>query len=54
MLFIRNEDLVNGKLDPDVRPEPLILRVAAGDWIMVNLTETCATARQHEPTRSSR
>ena len=37
MLFIRNEDLINGKLDPAVRPEPLILRVAAGDWVEINL-----------------
>ena len=38
VLFIRNEDLINGKLDPAVRPEPLILRVAAGDWVEINLT----------------
>jgi plastocyanin len=38
LMFIRDEDLQNGVLKPGAPTEPLILRVAAGDWVQINLT----------------
>ena len=39
VLFVRTGDLdKDGKLKPGAPKEPLILRVAAGDWVEVNLT----------------
>jgi plastocyanin len=38
VLFVRDEDLVKGKLKDDAPREPLILRVAAGDWVEIQLT----------------
>ena len=38
LLFVRDEDLDKGRLRPDAPREPLILRVAAGDWVEINLT----------------
>lgn len=39
LLYVRADDLdANGKLKPGVPIEPLILRVNAGDWIEVKLT----------------
>jgi hypothetical protein len=38
IMYVRNEDLTNGKLNSGVPIEPLILRANAGDCINVNLT----------------
>jgi plastocyanin len=38
LIYVRNEDLVNGKLKNTVPREPLILRAAAGDCITIKLT----------------
>ena len=43
LLFVRDEDLVGGKtLKKDAPLEPLILRVAAGDWIELTLVNDLA------------
>ena len=39
LIYVRSEDLdANGRLLPDAPREPLILRVAAGDWVEIRLT----------------
>ena len=38
VMYVRTEDLTNGKLNAGVPIEPLILRANAGDCIVVNLT----------------
>jgi len=38
VLFVLDDDLVGGKLKADAPREPLILRVAAGDWVEIQLT----------------
>jgi plastocyanin len=38
VMFVRTGDLQGGVLKPDAPREPLILRVAAGSWIEINLT----------------
>lgn len=43
MMYVRTEDLVNGKLKSTAPREPLILRAAAGDCITVNLTNALRT-----------
>jgi hypothetical protein len=38
VLFVRDKDLANGKLKDGAPREPLILRIAAGDWLEIQLT----------------